>query len=134
MDRESEEERIGFMQEKRKYVRANGLLNVKYKIPTLQVEGKSLAVNISGGGIRIHVKTKLESTALPESKTIIELEVTLPNDTLPIFAKGEIVWSSITNTGRKEGFFDTGIKFIEIKDYDRDRIIKYVYSQLHREK
>ena len=36
------------MQEKRKYVRANGLIEVTYKIEKLQKEGRTLAVNISG--------------------------------------------------------------------------------------
>lgn len=122
------------MEERREFVRADGrLVDVKYKIPKLQVEGKSLAVNISGGGIRIYIKTKLESTTFPEPKTIIELEITLPSDTLPILAKGEIVWISIIKTEGKEEFFDTGIKFIEIKDHDKSRILKYVYLQVHGE-
>ena len=62
------------------------------------------------------------------------LFILLPDDTLPILAKGEIAWSSLAETEGKEGFFDTGIKFVEIDDYNRDRILKYVYLRLHEEK
>ena len=121
------------MQERKKYVRASGLIGVKYKISKLPAQGQTRALDISGEGIRILINTKSESARLPESKTIVELEIILAGDSLPILAKGEVVWSSIAKTQGDKIFFDTGIRFIELKGYDRDRITKYVLHS-HRKK
>lgn len=115
------------MKDRRECVRASGLINVKYKIPKLQIEGQSLAKNVSRKGIRMAIDRKLDSAALSKSATMIELEIDLPTHSKPIFATGEVKWSlEVEKQGEK--YFDTGIEFVQIEGNDRDRIGRHVYD------
>lgn len=117
------------MKERRKHSRTAGLVNVKYKIPTLQLEGQSLAKNVSGGGIRILIQGKLGSAESLELGAMVELEINLQDDSKPIFATAEIRWSlGVLEMGEK--YFDTGMKFNAIEDESRNRIIDYINVQL----
>lgn len=117
------------MQERRKHFRTVGLVNVKYKMPTLQIEGQSLAKNISGGGIRILVQSKLGGADSLELGTVAELEINLQDDSRPIFATAEVRWSfGILEMGEKH--IDAGMKFNAIEEKDRNRIIDYVNAKL----
>jgi uncharacterized protein (TIGR02266 family) len=71
--------------------------------------------NISAGGIF------LERT-IPHSKgTIVNLQFTLPEDSVPIRVKGEIV-----NVGDATGELGMGVKFLDLKDEDLRRIEEFI--------
>ena len=71
--------------------------------------------NISAGGIF------LERT-IPHSKgTIVNLQFTLPDDSVPIKVKGEIV-----NVGDATGELGMGVKFLDLKDEDLHRIEEFI--------
>jgi uncharacterized protein (TIGR02266 family) len=71
--------------------------------------------NISTGGIF------LERT-IPHSKgTIVNLQFTLPEDSVPIKVKGEIV-----NVGDATGELGMGVKFLDLKDEDLHRIEEFI--------
>ena len=120
------------MQERRRYVRANGLVLVNYKVPDLQLEGKSSAYDISGGGLRITTNKKLSSEAS------VEMEIYLPGSSQPIIAKGEVVWSDKVKEKKQlqgpEEYFFSGIKFTVIEEENRNRIINYVRRKVHQRK
>lgn len=71
--------------------------------------------NISAGGIF------LERTIPHAMGTIVSLRFTLPDDTVPIEVKGEIV-----NIGESAEDLGMGIKFVELKDEDSERIRAFI--------
>jgi len=121
------------MQERRKYVRADGLVLVNYRFPQLNLEGKSSAYDISGAGVRITADKLLEIGSL------VELEIYLPGSSQPILAKGEVIWAQkcketpgtkIATKKEKAEYFYTGIKFSVIEDNNKTRILTYVHRKL----
>jgi uncharacterized protein (TIGR02266 family) len=71
--------------------------------------------NISAGGIF------LERTIPHPLGTVVNLQFTLPEDTLPIRVKGEIV-----NVGEASTELGMGIKFLELNEVDRKRILDFI--------
>lgn len=109
------------MQERRNYVRADGLVLVNYKFPELKLEGKSSAYDLSGAGVRITVARKLKP-GLPA-----ELEMYLPGSSQPILAKAEVIWA---NKCKKTVYFYAGLKFNVIDENSKSRIMSYVHRKL----
>ena len=120
------------MRERREYVRSNGLVLVNYRIPQLQMQGKSSAYDVSATGVRIMADRKLKNG------TLVETEIYLPGNSQPIFAKGEVVWSQkreekeTAQMASKREYFYAGIKFTVIDENNMTRIIDYVYRKLHQ--
>lgn len=57
----------------------------------------------------------------------VEIELKIPGDNIPVVCRGEITWT-------KSLFFDnmhykSGVKFKEITNGDRNRILEHVYKQ-----
>jgi uncharacterized protein (TIGR02266 family) len=71
--------------------------------------------NISVGGIF------LERTIPHARGTIVNLQFTLPDDTAPIRVKGEIV-----NVGEHSTELGMGVKFLNLDDHDRERILSFI--------
>lgn len=122
------------MRERRRYVRANGLVLVNYKIPDMHLEGKSSAYDVGGTGLRITVDKKLEAG------TLVEMELYLPGSSQPILAKGEIDWSEKceekinTQVSPKKEYFYVGIKFTVIDENNILRITNYVRRKTKQNK
>ena len=71
--------------------------------------------NLSAGGIF------LERT-IPHSKgTVVNLQFTLPDDSAPIKVKGEIV-----NVGDDPAELGMGVKFVDVSDEDKQRILHFI--------
>lgn len=122
------------MREKRRYVRTNGLVLVNYRIPSLQLEGKSSAFEISVGGVRIAVDKVLENDVL------VEMEIYLPGNSQPILTKGKTIWAK-QYAEKKDApaqspktYFYSGIKFTAIDKNSQERISDYVHRKLHQPK
>ena len=122
------------MQERRKSVRTDGLVLVNYKIPDLQMEGKSAAFDVSAGGVRMTVDKKLKTG------TLVELEIYLPGNSQPIIAKGEVVWAEKSKEkvdvqiAPKKEYFYAGIKFSVMDENNTNRIIDYIHRRIHQTK
>jgi len=71
--------------------------------------------NISTGGIF------LERTIPHQRGTVVSLQFTLPDDTIPIKVKGEIV-----NVGEAASELGMGVKFVDLSDEDRQRIRTFI--------
>lgn len=113
--------------EKRKFPRAE----VACKIST--VFGERLLVfnahteNIGEGGIRVILGEKLNIS------TIVEVDLFLLDKEIPIRCKGEVVWATeMKPEGISPRLFDTGIKFIEINDHNKENIRKVVLTLIEQ--
>jgi len=96
-------------QERRSHPRYKTSLRIKYKTPF--GEGISWIKDISESGIRVFLDKALESG------TFLTIEITLPYDRQPIFARGSIIWAQGD---------DAGLIFDEVKENDLDRIFNYI--------
>lgn len=118
------------MRERRKYVRSNGLVLVNYKIPSMQIAGKSSAYDISATGVRITVEQEIKPT------NSVEMEIYLPGSSQPILGKGEVVWVEkhqekiVPPVGPKTEYFHTGIKFTIIDENNKTKISNYIQRKL----
>ncbi len=110
------------MEEKRKFYRFYSEVNTKCGVMSrLEPLVSTHTENISGGGMCIPVNKKINEYA------ILDLELNLPNDFVPVFAIGEVVW--LAKDDRRKGGFKAGIEFKAIDDYDRSRIINFISNQ-----
>lgn len=122
------------MRERRRYVRANGLVLVNFKVPDLQIEGKTSAYDVGGTGVRITVDKKLEAG------TLVEMELYLPGSSQPILAKGKVVWSEKceekmnTPISPKKEYFYAGVEFTVIDENNILRIANYVRRKTQQHK
>ncbi len=100
-------------EERRTHPRHSTSLRIKYR--TLMegglAEGMSWIRNVSRGGMKLFLDRHIEEG------TFLTLEIDLPFERNPAFARSSIVW--------KEGD-EAGVIFDEIKDEDLDRILEYI--------
>lgn len=120
------------MIERRAFLRLEDSLPVKYTRAAKSIKDAELKeitrMNIGGGGIKLILEENL-----PEG-TILAMHISIPDPDegfIPIFATGEVAWSETVKEGKKYG---VGIKFINIEEEDRYKIIKYVESKISDEK
>ena len=105
------------MEEKRKYIRIEAPVVVTYKLKDKSRTGKkSITKDFSEGGIRFPVYEELKVG------TPLELYVDTPFDTIPIFATGQIVWTKALNTQKGREIYDIGVKFIQMRTFDKKRM------------
>ena len=96
--------------ERRIHPRYSTSLRVKYYKPPLE-EGISWIKDISRGGIRVFLDNPFKIG------TLLEIEISLPYDTQPVFAQSNIVWA-------REN--DAGLSFSEVDQDDINRIFQYI--------
>jgi len=83
------------------------------------------AKDISGGGIRIPVNERLPQGAK------LSLELNIPQETAPIQAQAQVVWSARLR-GRRA--YEAGCQFTKIDPLDRGKIIRHVHGALRHRK
>ena len=107
------------MQEKRKYIRIEAPVVVTYKMGGEKpVTKKTITKNFSEGGIRFPVYERLKLG------TPLELYIETPFDTMPIAAKGQIVWVSALSTKEGREIYDVGVKFTKMQTFDQKRMVQ----------
>lgn len=112
------------MTERRKFMRFNAILDVIYRaIDNSPQKIKSMVKDLSKEGARLH-GNKLEKGAL------LELEMKVPGDNIPIFAFGEVAWSQKSGGAQ----YESGIRFTKIESHDRAKLLDYVYNEWIRSK
>ncbi|KPK96658.1 MAG: hypothetical protein AMJ95_12940 [Omnitrophica WOR_2 bacterium SM23_72] len=109
--------------EKRKFPR----VNINCKISTAYGDRllvlESHTENLGEGGIRVILAQRLSVT------TAVDLDLFLPGDETPIRCKGEVVWANeMKPQGVNPRLYDTGIKFIEISEQNKNTIRQLVHS------
>ncbi len=109
------------------YVRIEAsFIKVKYGVVGQEVGGVLRAAKeISGGGIRFPVNKQLPQGAK------LDLELKLPQETVPIRAQAEVVWSARFH-GRRN--YEVGCRFTQIDPLDRGKIIRHVHEALRHRK
>lgn len=110
------------MEEKRNFFRLRANVNTKCGVMSrLEPLISTHSENISGGGLCLPVAKKISK------RSVLELELNLPNDFIPIFAVGELAW--LKKDTKKKDTFKAGVEFKAIDDYDRSRIINFISHQ-----
>jgi c-di-GMP-binding flagellar brake protein YcgR len=112
------------MEEHRKFVRINWPIVVQYK--TLQepfTQDQIKGTDISEGGVRFVVYERL-----PKGSEL-DMQIQIPFDSMPIFAKGAIVW--IKNIGEDHArAFEVGVSFTDVEPRDKKRLKMYIDNEM----
>jgi hypothetical protein len=110
------------MQEKRKWTRLPGSLNVRYRSVRPPSEGISVCKNFCREGLGLQLDKRMEIG------TILELELSIPDYPNPIFATAMIAWQK---GARRvfEGDYDSGLRIIKIDENARQRLLEHVYDE-----
>lgn len=116
------------VEERRKFPRLPLNVSVEYTI-LAHKEAENILTrskNISAGGIRIILLEKVEPG------TLLELKISFPESKDPIVSTGRVAWIDEFIVGdSKEGkAYEAGIEFKEIDSRDREKIKKYVITNL----
>jgi c-di-GMP-binding flagellar brake protein YcgR len=115
------------LQERRRFVRLNALVDVAYSkkaVPALEKEKLSVAKNISKGGICLIVYEPIKA------EDVLDLKVYLPDRTTPIDVVGKVVWTKEFILGDIPGNkrYDVGIEFLNVNQKELSEINKYVFT------
>ena len=112
---------------RRMYVRIEAsVIKVKYGVVGREVEGALRAAKyISGGGIRFSVDKRLPQGAK------LELKLKLPQETVPIQAQVNVVWSAGFPGYRT---YEAGCQFTKIEPLDRGKVIRHIHEALRHRK
>ncbi len=115
--------------EKREFPRGNFFCKITAVFGERLLIFNSYTENISEGGVKVFLEEKLHTS------TVVDLELSLPDEQKPIKCKGELIWvKEIPPAGtEKYSLFDTGIKFIEISERDKKKINLLVKSLIIKE-
>ncbi|MDO8602694.1 MAG: PilZ domain-containing protein [Candidatus Omnitrophota bacterium] len=112
------------MEENRKFVRIEWPVIIKYKtIEEPHIQDHIVSKDISEGGARFIVYERL----MKGTRLDIQLEV--PFDSLPIFAKGEVAW--IKKAGDEDSkAFEIGVVFTNVDSKEQKRLKMYIESEI----
>ena len=110
------------MNEKRKFMRFGISLDMKYRAPHKAIEGLAQGRDISREGIGCYIGERLPVGVM------VQLEINIPGEIIPIFARGEVVWfkESVAAEGAN---FNGGMKIIKMDSSDKNRLLEYSYNQ-----
>ena len=114
--------------ERRKYVRLEASVEVKYKVIGKPGEIKAFSRDISAGGLCIFTEEALDAD------TPLEVQIKIPDLKDPIHALGRTIWQKeFKDEGGKQDVFRTGLEFTGISDFDRFNINRYVMERVEPE-
>ncbi len=84
--------------------------------------------NIGEGGARFILGEKLHIS------TVVEIELFFPHQKTPLKCRGAVIWANeVEPVGVKPQLFDTGIKFIEVEDKNKEPMRKAIEFLLSRQ-
>ena len=113
------------MSERRKFMRFNVLMDVMHTIfGNTKEKCKACAKDLSKDGVRLSGASEIKEG------TELELELKIPGDNMPVLALGKVAWSTRVDRNR----YDHGVHFKRIDNYDRARLLDYVYNEWIRGK
>lgn len=117
-----------FLRQQRDYFRIGMVLPVNYRvvIDTQQgIYGEWVTVksrDIGGGGLLLLAKEALANG------TLVEIDLTLPDQSIAIRAVGKVVRVTREEIGGNI-VFPTGIQFVAIDEKERDRLIGFIFKE-----
>ncbi len=115
--------------ERRKYVRLEASVKVKYTVIGKPGTIKVFSKNISAGGLCLLLDEQLAVD------TPLQLEIKIPDLKGSIRAIARVVWQKDFESAGAEPkvYFTTGIEFTGISDFDRFNINRYVTDRIEPE-
>lgn len=112
---------LGRVQENRQFVRCNLSTMISYRLANFpDLVSRGITVDISPTGLKIILKQRLEKGEK------LKFEFTLPDESVPIFAEGTIIWCQVTS----DNFYECGIEFTAIDDSQLELIDSYIKKTL----
>jgi len=116
------------MQEKRRFVRIQWPIIVQYK--TLEepyTKDQIVGTDISERGVSFISYERLSKG------TKLDMQIQVPFDSMPIFAKGKIVW--VRNLGEEhKKTFEVGLEFTEVDTRDQKRLKTYIDNEIKQKR
>lgn len=116
------------MEEKRRFVRIEWPIIVQYKaLEEPSTQDQIVGRDISEGGVSFTVYERL-----PKG-TMLDMQIQVPFDSMPLFAKGSIVW--VKKVGEEHAkTFEVGVGFTEIDPRDQKRLKMYISKEMKEKK
>lgn len=108
------------MTERRRFLRFETALNALCEIISEQSRKTYQVKNLSKEGVLIITDKKLAEGAE------LNLSMDVPGDNVPVFASCEVAWQKDL---KKDGPYETGLKFTNIESSDKGRLLEYIYLQ-----
>ena len=108
------------MTERRRFLRFETALNALCQNVSEQCRKSYQIKNISKEGALIIADTKFSEGAE------LNLSMDVPGDNVPVFAACEVAWQKDL---KKNGPYETGLKFTKIENSDKGRLLEYIYLQ-----
>ena len=107
------------MSEKRRFVRFDVEMGAigKYKDALRKIKIN----NFCREGIGI------ESNGSFSKGEILDMEMMIPGDNVPVFFEGEVAWTD--NPGSHDKRHESGLKFKRISNEDRGRMLEFIYKK-----
>lgn len=107
--------------ERRKFKRFDAYMSVKYQSSESEsVRGISLSKDLSREGIKVNSNTSLREG------TVVDLEITIPDDPKPVHTAGKVMWSR-PSEGQNQGY-DQGVRFVMMDPVDKFRVLDFAYN------
>lgn len=115
------------MSDQRQYKRLKLHLDIKYRVlhsiafghqELSDGKGKAHAINLSEGGLLFETKSKLPVESL------LEVELSIPNEELPVYLKGEVV-----HIEELSGLYDIGLRFEYKNQSDSETLHNFLQDQ-----
>lgn len=109
--------------ERRKFKRFDAYMNVHFRAQDPKGshdEASGLSRDLSREGIKISADRPLLEGSL------VELEISLPDEIRPIRTTGKVMWSRPGS--QEEGGFESGVSFLLIDPVDKFRALDYAYN------
>jgi len=112
-------------EERRRYIRLEAPVNIRYTIEGKDKILKTVTKNISAVGVRFETP---ESVA---AKTDLDLTLDLTHTPNPVHAKGQIVWTK--RVSLEDGSpYDVGVEFIRIEEDNKNTFLKFLCDLIYQ--
>ena len=110
------------MPEKRRFLRFGTALNAICEIVSEKRRSASEVKNISKDGALLVLPKPIEAGSE------IKLSMDVPGDNVPIFASCQVAWQKKPRGFRKNTSYVTGVKFTDMDNQNRARLLDYIYT------
>jgi len=115
------------MEERRRFVRLDTQLKVKYTVLPQTEARPTVTKDISGGGICFFADEMLQPG------TTLQVEMTLPDRDTPAPFTAEVIWCEpyeVIGKTKRERAIEVGVRFVEVAPVDQKAIMNHVILNL----
>ena len=115
------------MEERRRFVRFASRMDVAYTLLPAGVAQRTIARDISAGGLRLFMDRPLALGAQ------LQVALRLPGREQPVNAIAQIVWSEESETfggGESQRSVEVGVRCLEISPQDQEAVTQFIEASL----